>query len=250
MKSLIRAEVLKLRSTRTSWILGLSALGLVAIAVTAMSMASRFTPEDHPARQALALAGPAQTFALLLGVFAVTGEFRHGTITPALLITPRRTPVLAAKLITLTATGLVLGLVAFGGAAAIALSVLSARHIDSQVDAASVAGIIVGGALTTGLAAALGVGFGAIVRNQVGAVVASLGVLYIVEPLVSVFPGIGGVVERFGVGGLTSGASGTTALASNAHVLGQVPAILLLGVYALALVASGAVVFRRRDVIA
>jgi ABC-2 type transport system permease protein len=250
MNHLIRAEVLKLRSTRTFWALTLGALGLVVVAVMAMSAASHFTPGDHPARQALALAGPAQTFALLLGVLAVTSEFRYGTITPALLITPRRNPLLGAKVITLTGTGLVLGLLAFGGAAAVVLSVLASRHITSQVDAASVAGIIAGGAITTGLAAALGVGFGALVRNQVGAIVAALAVLYVIEPLLSVMPGVSSVVQRFGLGGLTSGASGTTGVPSNAHILGQVPAGLVLGSYALAVVVVGAYFFRRRDLVA
>jgi ABC-2 type transport system permease protein len=247
---LIRAEVLKLRSTRTFWALAIGSLGLVAIAVTAMAAASQFTPGDHPVRQALALAGPVETFALLLGVLAVTSEFRYGTITPALLFTPGRTPLLGSKLITLTATGLVLGLLAFGGATAIVLPVLSARHITSEVDAASVAGIIAGGAITTGLAAALGIGFGTLIRNQVGAIVAALGGLYILEPLLSVIPGVDGAVQRFGLGGLTSGASGTTGFPSDAHILGQVPAAIVLGSYALALVIVGALLFRRRDVTA
>jgi ABC-2 type transport system permease protein len=247
MNALIRAEILKLRSTRTFWALTLGAPGLVAVGVMAMSVTSHFTPGDHPARQALALAGPAQTFALLLGVLAVTSEFRYGTITPALLITPRRTPLLGAKLITLTAAGLVLGLLAFGEAAAIALPILSARHITSQVDAASIAGIIAGGAITTGLAAALGVGFGALLRNQVGAIVAALGVLYVIEPLLSVIPAVESTVQRYGLGGLTSGASGTTGFPSDAHVFGQVPAALVLGSYALAVVVAGATLFRRRD---
>jgi len=109
MTGLIRAEVLKLRTTRTFWAITLGALALVAIAAAAISAASRFTPGDHPAQQALAVAGPANTFALVLGVLAVTSEYRHGTITPALLITPRRTRLLVAKLITLTVGGLVLG---------------------------------------------------------------------------------------------------------------------------------------------
>jgi ABC-2 type transport system permease protein len=247
MKALIRAEVLKLRSTRASWVLALGALGLVIVAVTAMSVASQYTPGDHPARQALALAGTAQTFALLLGVLVVTSEFRYGTITPALLISPRRTPLLVAKVITLTAAGLALGLLAFGGAAAIALPVLSARHITTQVDAASMAAIIAGGAITAGLAAALGVGFGALIRNQVGAIVAALGVLYVIEPLLSVIPGVEHTVQRYGLGGLTSGASGTTAFPTNAHILGQIPAALVLGSYALAVVFAGAMLFQRRD---
>jgi len=43
-------------------------------------------------------------------------------IIPAVLITPRRTPLLAAKLVTLTAAGLAFGLLATGAAAAICLS--------------------------------------------------------------------------------------------------------------------------------
>jgi ABC-2 type transport system permease protein len=244
---LIRAEALKLRTTRTFWALTLGALGLVAIVVTAMSAASNFTPGDHPAQQALSLAGPAQTFALLLGVLAVTSEFRYQTMTPALLTTPRRTPLLGAKLITLAATGLILGLLAFAEAAAIVLSVLSARHIPSQASAAGVAGIIAGGAITTALCAALGVGFGTLVRNQAGAIVAALGTLYIVEPLLSVTPGTGAAVQRFGLGGLTSGASGTSGFPSSTHLLGQAPAALVLASYVLALITAAALLFRRRD---
>lgn len=61
--------------------------------------------------------------------------------------------------------------------------------------------------------------------NQVGAIVAALG-------------------------GLTSGASGTTGFPSNTHILGQVPAGLVLGSYAIAVVIVGAYFFRRRDLVA
>jgi ABC-2 type transport system permease protein len=250
MNSLIRAEALKLRSTRTFWAVTLGALVLIAVAAAAATAASRFTPGDDPARQALAPAGLAQTFALILGVLAVTSEFRHGTITPAVLITPKRTPLLAAKIIALTAGGLVLGLLAFGEAAAIVLPVLSARHVASQVDGGAVAAIIAGGAIATALAAALGVGVGAVVRNQVGAVIAALGLLYVLEPMLSIIPGIGAAVQRFGVGGLATGASGTTGFPSSAHILGQVPAALLLGSYALVVVIAGTMLFRRLDVAA
>jgi ABC-2 type transport system permease protein len=247
MYRLISAELFKLRSTRVFWVLTLGALAVVAIAVTATSLAGHFGPSDDPARQTLALAGPAQTFALLLGVLAVTSEFRHGTITPALLITPRRTPLLGAKLIALSAAGLVLGLFAFGGATAIVLPVFATRHVASGVDAAGLAGIIVGGAVTTALSAALGVGFGAIIRNQVGAIVAALGLLYVLEPLLSVVPGVSQGVQRFGLGGLASGASGTAGFTSSAHLLGQLPATLVLGLYAVGFLIAGATVFRRSD---
>jgi ABC-2 type transport system permease protein len=247
VNQLIRAEARKLRSTRTFWAITLGTLALIAVAVTAMSAASSFKPGDHPALQVLALAGLAQTLALILGLLAVTSEFRHGTITAALLITPRRTPLLAAKLITLTASGLVLGLLAFGEAAAIAAPILSARHVASQVDGPAVAGIIAGGAIAAALAAALGVGIGAVVRNQVGAIITALGLLYVLEPLLSVLPGTGDAVQRFGLGGLASGASGTAGFPSSAHLLGQAPAALILGAYALTVLIAGATLFQRRD---
>jgi ABC-2 type transport system permease protein len=247
MTGLIRAELLKLRTTRTFRAITLGALALVAIAATAISAASRFSPGDHPAQQALAVAGPANTFALVLGVLAVTSEYRHGTITPALLITPRRTRLLVAKLITLTVGGLALGLLAFGAAAAIVLPVLSERHIASQLDGGAVTAIIAGGAITTALSAALGVGIGAVVRNQAGAIIAALGLLYVLEPLLSLMPGIDRVVPRFGLGGLASGADGVAGFPPGAHLLGQVPAALILAAYALAVLTAGAMTFRRRD---
>jgi len=56
---------------------------------------------------------------------------RERSINSALLITPKRTPVLAAKLVVLSLAGLVFGLVAFGGSAAIVMPILSARGVAS-----------------------------------------------------------------------------------------------------------------------
>lgn len=231
MSGLVRVEILKLRSTRTSWVMTLGALALITVAVAAASAASRFTPADQPARQTLALPGPAQTCALILGVLAVSSEFRHGTITPALLITPRRPPLLMAKLITLTASGVAFGLLAFAAAAAVALPILSVRRRKPD-RRRHLARIIAGGAVATALFAALGVGIGAVLRNQAGAMIAALGLLYLLEPLLSLIPGIGHGVQRLGVAGLAGGASGTTGFPSGAHLLGHTPATLILGAYA------------------
>jgi ABC-2 type transport system permease protein len=236
MTRLLGAEALKLRTTRTSWLLALSALALIAAAVTATATATSFTAGVNPARGTLAIAGLAQTFALLAGTLAVTSEFRHKTITTAILITPRRTPLLAAKLIVLTAAGLAFGLLATGGAVAI--------------DSAQLAGIIIGGAVATALFAALGVGVGTVVRNQVGAIIAGLGLLYVADPLLGFIPGIGTAVQKFGLGGLSSGATGTAGFPASAHLLGQGAATLTLGGYALVFLLAGAVLLRRRDITA
>jgi hypothetical protein len=100
---------------------------------------------------------------------------------------------------------------------------------------------------TTALFAVLGVGFGAVVRNQVGAVVAALGLLYVAEPLLGALPGAGGVIQRFGLAGLASSASATSAFLGNAHLLSAPAGAGLLAGYATLVVAVGAVLFRQRD---
>ena len=250
MTRLIRAEVVKLRSIRTFRLLALGALALIAAGVTATSLTASHTGGANPARDTLALAGLAQTFALIAGALAVTTEFRHKTITQAVLITPRRTPLLTAKASTLTVAGLAFGLLATGAAAAIALPVLASRHITSHVDAAQLAAIIAGGAVATALAGALGVGAGAVIRNQVGAVVTVLGLLYVAEPLLGFIPHAGAAVQTYGLGGLASGATATTGFPASAHLLGQVPAALVLAAYAVAFLVAGAALLRRRDIAA
>jgi ABC-2 type transport system permease protein len=250
MTRLIRAEALKLRSTRTFWLLALGAFALITAGVTATSAATSYTPGTTPARATLALAGLAQTFALIAGTLAVTGEFHHKTITPAVLITPRRTPLLAAKLITLTTAGLAFGLLATGAAAATALPILAARHIASQVGGAQLAGIIAGGGVATALAAALGVGIGTVIRNQAGAVIAVLSLLYVAEPLLGFIPHLGIAVQTYGLGGLASGTTGTTGFPASAHLLRQAPAALVLAAYTLAILLPGAALLRQRDITA
>ncbi len=249
MTRLIRAEMVKLRSIRTYRMLALGALALIAAGVTATSLTASHTGAN-PARATLALAGLAQTFALIAGALAVTTEFRHKTITQAVLITPRRTPLLAAKASALTVAGLAFGLLATGTAAAIALPVLAPGTSPAMSDGAQLAAIVAGGAVATALAAALGVGAGAVIRNQVGAVVTVLGLLYVAEPLLGFIPHAGAAVQTYGLGGLASGATATAGFPATAHLLGQVPAALVLAAYAVALLVAGAALLRRRDIAA
>src|ERR1700683_2016309 len=169
MTRLLHAETRRLATTRTYWLLAAAPVALIAGGTGATAAATSVTAGTSPARATLAIAGLAQTVALLAGALSVTGEFRHKTITPAVLITPGRTPLLVAKLITMAAAGLAFGLAATVMAAAITLPVLAARHIPAGISGTQAAAIIVGGGVATALAAALGVGAGAIIRHQVGA---------------------------------------------------------------------------------
>ena len=248
MIRLIRAEALRLASIRTYWLLAAGAIALIAGGVAPTAAATSFTGGISPARQVLAIAGLAQTVALIAGALSVTGEFRHKTITPAALITPRRSPVLAAKLITLAGAGLAFGLAVTGMATAITLPLLAARHIPAGVSVAGATAIIAGGAIATALAAALGVGAGAIIRNQAGTVIAVLALLYVAEPVLGFIPGLGPAVQQYGLGGLAAATTQTVGFPASAHLLGQPGAALILAGYAAAALIAGAALLRRRDI--
>jgi ABC-2 type transport system permease protein len=248
MRRLIASEALKLRTTRTFYAVTLGSLALALIVTTAIAFAGDFEPHQAAGRQPLAAAGIVQVFALILGILAVTTEFRHGTITPTLLVTTDRRRLMAAKLVAHVLAGLVIGLISFGAGSAIALTALSLRDVPSELTTGEVLGIVAGGTAGTGLFAVLGVGLGALVRNQVGAIVAALAWVYALEPLLGVVPGIGDAVQTYGFGALSSGLSGTVAADPSADLLGQLPAGGLLAAYALVVVAAGTALLRRRDV--
>jgi ABC-2 type transport system permease protein len=248
MTRLIRAEALRLRTIRSYWLLATGAIALIACGVAATAAATSFTHGTSPARSTLAIAGLAQTVALIAGALSVTTEYRHKTITPAVLITPRRTQLLAAKLITLAAAGLVFGLAATGVATAITLPLLAGRHIPAAVSGTGTAGIIAGGAIATALFAALGVGVGAIIRNQVGAIVAVLALLYLAEPLLGFIPHIGTAVQQYGLGGLAAATTHTAGLPGSVHLLRPSSAALVLAGYATVAGLAGSALLRRRDI--
>ena len=248
MTGLLRAEGLRLRTARTYWLLAAGAIVLIAGVVALTAAAARFTDGTSPARSALAIAGLAQTVALIAGVLCVTGEFRHKTITPAVLITPRRARLLGAKLITLAVAGLAFGLAATGIAAAIVLPLLAGRHIPAGLSGTGTAAIIAGGGIATALCAAIGVGAGAIIRSQVGAIIAVLAVLYVAEPLLGLVPHLGPAIQRYGLGGLAAAATRTAGYPGSAHLLGQAAAALMLAGYATAALLAGAALLSRRDI--
>jgi ABC-2 type transport system permease protein len=244
---LVAAELLKLRTTRTFYGVVAGALVLIAIISVAAAAAGTFGPADRPGRDLLAIGSLAQTFALVLGILAVSTEFRHGTITPSLLAVPSRTRLVAAKLVAHVLAGMLLGLAAYALCAGLVAVALSIRGIDPGLAGGDVLEMVAGGTLASGLYAALGVGLGALVRNQVGAVVGALGWGFVIEPLIQAIPGISDTVQKYGLNGAGSGLSATE-FDPSAATLGQLPAGLLLAAYAAIFVVLGTVVLNRRDV--
>jgi ABC-2 type transport system permease protein len=248
MTRLIGAEMFKLRTTRTFYGLVGGAVGLVLLIVILATATSG--KGDVTLRDAIGISGFAQVFALLLGIIAVTSEFRHGTITPSLLIVPNRVKLMLAKLGASLSIGLVLGLAATGLAALIGSLILDARGVASVLAGSEVTKMIVGGTVAAALYAALGVGVGALVRNQVGAIVGSLVYLFVLENLLTIAKPLRDPVAKYGFAGLGNGLTGTADPTADHPPLDQLPAGLLLAGYCAVILIAGIVLLKRRDVTA
>jgi ABC-2 type transport system permease protein len=238
----LRSELLKQRSTETTLYLFLAMFGLVALAVTMHVLALGADDLSTRTRQLEVFqvgSRAGMLFAGLAGAIAITAELRYGTIRPTFLITPRRSPVLAAKVAIATLVGIAFGLIAEGLMVADASVGFAARGIDNQLTGGDYLQLLTGGAAAAAFWAAAGVGVGALVRNQVGALVGLCAWMFLVETTSESFvPGF----ARFLPG------SAGNALAGNSDKLSAAGAALLLLLYAAAAAAAGWRTTLRRDI--
>ena len=174
MRNALRAELLKLRTTRTVLWLMLSMLGLVVLAVLLHGLGLAIEDVNrYPTQMRVFISGQnlGSVFAALAGAIAVTSEFRHGTIRPTFMAAPRRAVVVRGKAAASALLGLAFGLLAAAGAAALTLASLHLREVAVVLDHEDLLQGILGGGAVAALWAVLGLGVGGLMRNQVGALV-------------------------------------------------------------------------------
>jgi ABC-2 type transport system permease protein len=248
VRALFRAELLKERSTRTSLGLFAAMLGLVLLAVLLHGLGLPAKDLADPDVQLMIL-GRGEflgvLFAALLGAMSVTAEIRHGTIRPTFLVTPRRDRVVAAKVVVSVLSGTGFGLVAGTVATAVGTVALGARGIEPQLHRGDYLLLVAGAAAAAALWAAIGVGVGALVRNQVPTLVGICAWLLFVEGLLA-----GDVAGGLGdVGRLLPGAAASAVSGQDPGTLlaPAVGLVLLVG-YAVAAALAGALAISRRDV--
>jgi ABC-2 type transport system permease protein len=169
----IRAELLKIRSTRTT--IGLI-LGMIALIVLFTLLSGLLThPSGLASRedqlQLLSVGSLAGVFSALAGVLLVTSEYRFGTIRPTILFNPERSRVLTAKVVAGVLAGIVFGVVGEGIGWAIGYGILEGRGIPVVLGSGDILLVTLGGLAGVALWGAIGAGLGAIIHNQVGGII-------------------------------------------------------------------------------
>jgi ABC-2 type transport system permease protein len=243
MIRLMRVELLKVRTTRTTLglVLGMVALVLLTVLLTGLLSTSGELAHKSDQRNLLGGGSLAGVFAALAGVLLMTGEFRFGTIRPTLLFTPRRGQLVAAKLAAAAVAGLAFGVVGEAVGFGVGAVVLAGRGISFSLGSGDVALLLLGTLAGVALWGAIGVGLGAIVRNQIGGVIALLAWGFVVESLLFGFvPSVG----RW----LPTHASDALAGLSDSHLVAPGAGAGALIAWTAALAAAALVLTRRRDV--
>jgi ABC-2 type transport system permease protein len=197
MSALLRAELLKLRTTRTFAALVGSALSLSLLVVVLTAILEDGVDEEQV--RDLFTADFTSLFILLLGVMGMAGEWRHRTITSSVLAAPDRVRLLAAKTIAYAMAGALLSLIVTVTIMVVGTVILSARG-ETTADFADLLDVLWRNLTVAALLGAFGVGIGALLRNQIAAIIGVLVLAFVLEPtLVALAPDVG----RFGP---TSGA--------------------------------------------
>jgi ABC-type transport system involved in multi-copper enzyme maturation permease subunit len=214
MTRVIRAELFKLRTTSTWWVFTLAtvvstAVVLVVDIVNARSLLQPFAqyvaththghggnlPADFLAHlkdewtaghsavtQAATIYTSGQLIgvllACLLGIVLITSEYHHQTATTTFVLTPRRTTVVRAKLVTAVGLAAASWLVSTVISLVAGAVFLSSQGYGTQLDHWAVVRAVLLNLAAYAVWAVLGIGLGALIRNQLGATVTAT-VLYL-----------------------------------------------------------------------
>ncbi|MDP9117623.1 MAG: ABC transporter permease [Actinomycetota bacterium] len=188
MITLIRAEFLKLRTTQVWFWLLLVSIAISALIVVASLASSNGVRTASDVPQMFASATTAYLPVFVLGVLGVTTEFRHQTITPTVLGTPSRWALTGAKMLAYAIVGAAYSLICILVQVLIALPWLSAKGIHVSVTGDHIPRALVGVFIVVALFGIVGIGVGALVRNQIAAVSIGLVFLLVLQGIIAIIP--------------------------------------------------------------
>jgi ABC-2 type transport system permease protein len=193
----IRAEVLKLTTTRLWWVLALILVGYVGFLAALLAGvfgalgeqlatqpgAPQLPPEIIAPVVYSTVTAIGYVFPLILGTLAVTSEVRYQTLTPTFLAEPKRGRVLGAKLLVLAVAGALYGLVGLVASIGLGAPILALTGTDNGLGESDTWALAARVVLAMALWAVIGVGVGSLVQNQVAAIIVVLAFTQFVEPI-------------------------------------------------------------------
>jgi len=192
MINAVRAELIKMRSMPGVWVTFALAFPLsVLVCIGVLASAGGFPGHTfyyvqtlHQRRQLLG-AGyfGIEILAPIVGVLCVTGEYRHQTITTTLVLTPNRARVLGAKVLVTAAWAVLIALLTFVAVAAVGLPWNAALGGDTSQVTDQIGAVAPGLLASAVLLGLFGLGFGTLVKNQVAAILLTIGGTLILEGL-------------------------------------------------------------------
>lgn len=194
----LRSEWIKTVTVRSTWwaigVVVVLSIGMSLLVAYALTSASALSAEGDGESITLdplsTILGPTQFTILLAGVIGaitVTGEYSTGMIRSTLTAEPRRGAVLASKAIVVAVLLAVTSAAVFAAAALVTAPLLAETPIEWGNPTLSTIPILYG-VLSMAAFALLGLSFGFIIGNGAGAIAATVGLLFLLPPLVSIFP--------------------------------------------------------------
>jgi ABC-2 type transport system permease protein len=195
MIGLIRSEMRKLFTTQVWFWLLIGTLALTALGVVGTILSDGAQGNGNPQlstvagqRNLFAGSSAGYIFVCVLGIVAMTAEYRHLTVTPTFLATPRRNQVIIAKIITYAVLGLGYAIASVILVIAMALPWLKAKNIDVSLTSDQIPAVLLAAVIVVAIYGIVGVGVGALIRNQIAAVSVTLVYLFVLENILSVIP--------------------------------------------------------------
>lgn len=190
MIRLVRAEFVKLRTTQVWFWLLVAVLAICVLVVLGsfLSTGGVETKKDVP--DVFASTNTATIAVFVLGVLGITTEFRYQTITPTVLVTPSRWTLITAKMIAYALIGALYALACILLELAMVLPWLASRNIDFDLGDPNLRRAVFGLFLVLALFGIIGLGIGALLRNQIVAVTVGVIFLLILQNILLAIPGV------------------------------------------------------------
>lgn len=177
----VRAEWVKVRSLRSTWITSSIAVGITVLFSAAISIGYAGIPElvDQAADAVISGNQFGQIVVAVLGALVITGEYSSGQIRSSLAAVPHRGRLLAAKALVVGVLGFLIGAVSTLVTWAVSAPFMNG-HAGSLADP-DYLGFVWGTGLSFAGIALMALGLGFLLRSTAGAITLALTLLFVID---------------------------------------------------------------------